>query len=295
MKFFWILTCAVLQISTVAAVWGDSYEAEPGQFPYYVYVEANLDCGGSLIAPDVVLTAAHCLGSNYKERVDAGEFQVLVGAMKRTETSGALWLTVTDVKIPGKTTTMTLDNISHSDYNADIALLKLEKAVVTFSPIELVLNMNDAIPEIGDDLTMCGLGRGNFPNNNLLSVGYPEFLHYATSPFKYTRSVCNSGGKASDGVQMWEDWLTPRQMCWSRCWTKNEVCHGTGDDGGPVVKIDGNIHTLVGVVSTGSSRGKKPDILASVSRLCEFFQDALCTEWQTFGPSSYLCSSTCIK
>ena len=159
MKFFWILTCAVLQISTVAAVWGDSYEAEPGQFPYYVYVEANLDCGGSLIAPDVVLTAAHCLGSNYKERVDAGEFQVLVGAMKRTETNGALWLTVTDVKIPGKTTTMTLDNNYDSDYNADVALLKLEKAVVTFSPIELVLNMNDAVPEIGDNLTICRLRR----------------------------------------------------------------------------------------------------------------------------------------
>jgi secreted trypsin-like serine protease len=39
------------------------HDAVPNRYPYYVALqtaENNTECGGTLIAPDVVLTAAHC-------------------------------------------------------------------------------------------------------------------------------------------------------------------------------------------------------------------------------------------
>lgn len=50
-------------------------DAMPGEFPYFV--QGGLECGGSLIWKDIVLSAAHCIGS-------IGT-RVLVGAVENSQ------------------------------------------------------------------------------------------------------------------------------------------------------------------------------------------------------------------
>merc|ERR1712154_83979 len=97
-----------------------------------------------------------------------------------------------------------------------------------------------------------------------------DVLHYATTPYMYTNDVCNTNGKV-DGVLMWgKKHVTDRQMCWSRCWEDMEVCPGSGDSGRPLVIINDDVHTQVGVVSYGTASGKKPDVLTRVSIFCQW-------------------------
>ena len=124
--------------------------AVPGRFPYAVSL-MNLgsvsqhSCGATLIAPDIVLTSAFCLGSFFNPT----DIAARIGQYFRREPlKDTVTLPIAEIVI-------------HPQYNVqglpfDLALLKLDGADFTHPPI--TLNTNPDLPLLDQSLTVMGWG-----------------------------------------------------------------------------------------------------------------------------------------
>lgn len=246
-------------IPTPEIVGGD--QAEVGDYPYFVQMG---DCGGALIAPDIVLFAAHCRDwTNLQISISAYETMTLAeGAQDRFCDE---W--IADPLYDSSTT------------NYDFALCKLNKPVtIDESKVKLELNEANAQPKVGDDLLVMGLGA--------LGSGMagPQFLHDVTVP-AISNAECNKKN-SYDGV------ITEMMLCAGFPDTGGkDSCQG--DSGGPIVKrtknSDGTFtDTHVGVVSWGYGCAAKnyPGVYARTSKRVDWIKDTMCEDLKSI-------SSTC--
>ncbi|CAJ1963777.1 unnamed protein product [Cylindrotheca closterium] len=229
-----------------------------GEFPYYVDLDG---CGGSLIAPGVVLTAAHC----EPDRFSYVGKTVIVGGHKRQQvTDSAVSATVTK-------------SISHPLYNPndeslDIMLIQLDIPVVATGSISLALNANSSSPVDGQMLTVVGNGDTREDGNQsdeLLQVDVPAV----------NTDVCN-GPYEGDIVD---------EVMFCAGGGSQDSCQG--DSGGPIVVQSGSTHTQVGVVSWGIGCAPKdfPGVYARVSSAMNFIAYVTCNCFGVNDPS--ICSS----
>ncbi|XP_036232199.1 serine protease SP24D-like [Bactrocera oleae] len=173
--------------------------AASAQFPYQVSVRVNKQhiCGGALVSPKFVLTAAHCV-----HNVDHNFLGVQAGTVSRT--AGGLFRAVSSV-------------IVHPQYgfDNDIALLQLETPFDYSDAIQPIRVADWDVPA-GESVIISGWGR--------IYEGGP-----LSTQLLYSRSLTtlkNEDCAASDGL------TNPGTLC---LLTPQGRGFCGGDDGGPVV------------------------------------------------------------
>jgi trypsin len=233
-------------------------QSDVGEFPYFVDLKG---CGGSLIALNIVLTAAHCdpSGSDFVNK------DALVGAYQRQQESyGAEFVKIATQKVHPQYNAFTLAN--------DFQLLRLSDKVVSATPVTLSLNDHFSSPADGAELTVLGVGLTNQDGSE-------------SSPFLRDVDVqvvnideCNIAYKN----QVIENVM----FCAGYPQGGKDACQG--DSGGPIVKRIGNEHVQIGLVSSGSGCAEPgfPGIYARVSSAHGWIKQVVCDEW---GESASFC------
>lgn len=227
-------------------------EARPGSHPWIVSLQMGSShfCGGTIVAEDVVVTAAHCVA-------DGSPSKIVAGAHNHNSPSGV------QSSSPSRIT-------MHPQYNPqttmnDIAVIKL---ATPFKFNDKV--MPACLPSAGEQVpdntqgTVAGWGltrEGGFDTSDvLMQVGVPT-ISQSTCASQY-----RSQGIAIDGKAM---------LCAGFNQGGKDSCQG--DSGGPFVfKNSKGTYTLQGVVSfgIGCARAGAPGVYARVSNYLSFIEQA---------------------
>lgn len=237
-------------------------EADPGEWPWQVaLIHAGGDpyddqyCGGTLISPLWVVTAAHCAqGKN------ANQIQVLAGIHNlRTPDRGFLRLDVARIILHP-------DYGQATQYDSDIALLELS-APATFRPMTstqlpidgVITVAADIGPLTGAEATVTGWG-----NTSSSDIDYPDTLQEVEVPI-----LANA-----DCSRAYPDGITGNMVCAGVPQGGRDSCQG--DSGGPLVIFNDQTSRweLAGIVSWGYGCAL-PGLPGVYTRVSSF------TEWIT--------------
>ncbi|KAL5278550.1 hypothetical protein ACFFRR_003282 [Megaselia abdita] len=210
--------------------------------PYQVSIQTRWGfhyCGGSLIAPDIVLTAAHCVDDNPKP----SSVYIYLGSSDRA--SGGIKIAASNI-------------IYHEKYNErpirnDVALIRLSKSVELsdkIQPIELA----SSDPEPGTTVLVSGWG-DRLEGDERPAPRQLQGVYVSTISLKECRKAYGMLAVQNTNVCAYTE--------------DKDSCQG--DSGGPLA-ADG---ILVGVVSWGAGCAQRgaPGVYASVAGYSDWIHE----------------------
>ncbi|KAL7496372.1 hypothetical protein ACHAWT_004528 [Skeletonema menzelii] len=247
-------------------------EAVEDRYAYAVSLSDSYGhfCGGSLIAEDVVLSAAHC------DSHGKGNYYAVVGRHAHEDTDGQ------ELRVKKA--------LPHPDYDGDTTdndfmLIFLNESAN--SNVFVKLNSDAATPEIGAAVTVMGWGDIDPSDEQELSSELMEVE---------VNVITNEECELSDGeFGSYEDQITSNMLCAREEGGGEDSCQGDSG-GGLVIKgadPSGADDLQVGVVSWGIGCASEdyPGVYARLSAQYDWIKSEVCKGSKN-PPSSFGCEDT---
>lgn len=202
------------------------------EFPWQVYyISGNFRCGGTIIANNWILTAAHCTKNSFGAAIPVANMFIKAGATNPNNSSEGQLYNVSEVIVHEEYDTQTLEN--------DIALLKLQTPinVANATPIKLI-NSDDVANGATDPGVMSwvtGWGLTHVEPNVI-----PVNLQKAQLPIITNKQALTV-------------WSSIPSTCIMAGYLNGNKDACSGDSGGPMVVPVFEEYKIAGIVSWGSA------------------------------------------
>lgn len=255
-------------------------EAVEDRFSYALSLQAygtTHYCGGSLIAKDVLLTAAHCEGGgswvyHKKHDLDATDADAITLRVKST--------------------------VPHPYYNSyssdnDFMLYFLEPHegnLFQEDPVLVKLNSNPSIPSDDQMVTVMGWGDTTASAYSSTTSDVLRNVELKVVP----NDICEQSSGDADGIYMsYYGKISENMLCAKG--TNQDSCQG--DSGGPLIiktGVNNGQDVQIGVVSWGAGCGLVafPGVYARVSQAYNWIQEEVCKGSSYASEAGFNCDGT---